>query len=223
MSDDKDDLRSIKVYKFNNTKENWHEFALKFRVIADSRGYEDSIDGTVTTPDEKENLEILPDDKVPEQKVKKEKLAARPANKKGYIDLVMSTERISLNIVENATSDKLSKGDLRKAWGRLERRWNLKTREDKVEVYKKFLNYKLENTRQKLMDWLAFLEKKHTELANTGHKMGDETFITHLLNSLPQSEYKGAILVIKDKLRKGDVELSETEPILEDKYSNEAC
>ena len=48
MSDDKDDLRSIKVYKFNNTKENWHEFALKFRVIADSRGYEDIIDGTVT-------------------------------------------------------------------------------------------------------------------------------------------------------------------------------
>ena len=37
------------------------------------------------------------------------------------------------------------------------------------------------------MDWLAFLEKKHTELANTGHKMDDETFITHLLNSLPQS------------------------------------
>ena len=50
MSDDKDDLRSIKVYKFSNTKENWHEFALKFRVIADGRGYEDRIDGTVTPP-----------------------------------------------------------------------------------------------------------------------------------------------------------------------------
>ena len=57
------------------------------------------------------------------------------------------------------------------------------------------------------MDWLAFLEKKLTELANTGHKMDDEMFITHLLNSLPQSEYEGAILVIKDKLRNGDVEL----------------
>ena len=100
-------------------------------------------------------------------KAKKEKLAARVANTKGYRDLVMSTEGISLNIVENATSDKLSKGDLRKAWGRLERRWNPKTREDKVEVYTKFLNYKLENTRQKPMDWLAFLEKKQTELANT--------------------------------------------------------
>ena len=43
-------------------------------------------------------------------------------------------------------------------------------------------------------------------------------FITHLLNSLPQSEYKGAILVIKDKLGKADVELSEIEQNLEDKY-----
>ena len=48
--------------------------------------------------------------------------------------------------------------------------------------------------------------------------MHDETFITHLLNSLPQSEYDGAILVIKDKLRNGYVELSEIEQALEDKY-----
>ena len=53
---------------------------------------------------------------------------------------------------------------------------------------------------------------------NTGHIMDDETFITHLLNSLPQSEYKGAILVIKDKLRKGPVDLPEIEQVLEDKY-----
>ena len=68
------------------------------------------------------------------------------------------------------------------------------------------------------MDWLAFLEKKCTELVNTGHKMDDEMFITHLLNTLLQSEYERAILVITDKLRKGDVELSEIEQILEDKY-----
>ena len=43
MSEDKDDLKSIKVYKFNNTKEGWHEFALKFRVIADYRGYDISL------------------------------------------------------------------------------------------------------------------------------------------------------------------------------------
>ena len=156
MSEVKDDMKSIKVYKFNNTKENWHEFALKFRVIADSRGYDGIIDGTETPPDEKETIEILTADTGDALKTKKDKLKARAANKKGYRDLVMSTEGISLNIVENATSDKLTK----KAWGRLERRWNLKTREDKVEVYTKFLNYKLENTRQRPMDWLTFMEKK---------------------------------------------------------------
>ena len=87
-----------------------------------------------------------------------------------------------------------------------------------MEVYTRFLNYKLENTRQKPLVWLAFLEKKCTELANTGHKMDDEMFITHLLNSLPQSEDERAILVIKEKLRKGDVEISEIEHILEKKY-----
>ena len=130
----------------------------------------------------------------------------------------MSTEGISLNIVENAKSEELTKGDLKKAWERLEKRWNPKTREDKVEVYTKFLNYKLENTRQRPMDWITFMEKKRAELMNTGHIMNDETFITHLLNSLPQTEYEGAILVIKDKLRKVPVEIPEIEQVLEDKY-----
>ena len=68
------------------------------------------------------------------------------------------------------------------------------------------------------MDWITFMVKKRAELMNTGHIMDDETFITHLLNSLPQTEYEGAILVIKDKLRKGTVELPEIEQVLEDKY-----
>ena len=152
------------------------------------------------------------------RKKKREKLKGRAANKIGYTDLVMSTEGISLIIVENAISEELTKGDLKKACERLERRWNPKTREDRVEVYTKFLNYQLEKTRQRPMDWITFMEKKQAELMNTGHIIDDETFITHLLNSLPQTEYEGAILVIKDKLRKGPVEIPEIEEILEDKY-----
>ena len=68
------------------------------------------------------------------------------------------------------------------------------------------------------MDWIAFLEKKQSELMNTGHIMSDETFITHLFNSLPQTVYEGAILVIKDKLRKSILEITEIEQILEDKF-----
>ena len=121
MSEEKDNLKSIKVYKFNNMKEGWREFDLKYRVIADSRGYDDIIEGKETPPDEKEDLEILEADVAAVKKSKKEKQLTRAANKKGYRDLVMSTEGISLNIVENSTSDKLMKGDLKKAWGRLER------------------------------------------------------------------------------------------------------
>ena len=68
------------------------------------------------------------------------------------------------------------------------------------------------------MDWITFMEKKRAELMNTGHIMDDETFITHLLNSLPQTVYEGVILVIKDKLRKGTVEIPEIEQVLEDKF-----
>ena len=66
-----------------NTKESWHEFVLKLRVIADSRGYEEIIDGTKTPPEEKENLEILARDNEDTKIEMKEKLAARIANKKG--------------------------------------------------------------------------------------------------------------------------------------------
>ena len=218
MSEEKDGLKSIKVYRFNNTKENWHEFLLKFGVIADDRGYSDIIEGIGTPPDEKENLEILEKDDAATKKSKKEKQLARAANKKGFRDLVMSTDGISLNIVQNAVSDKLTRGDLKKAWGRLERHWNPKTREDKVQFYTKFLHYKLENVRQRPMDWLAFMEKKRNELVNAGHIMDDETFITHLLNSLPQAEYEGVILVIKERLRGCTCDLAQVEQLLEDKY-----
>ena len=120
ISEEKDDLKSIKVYKFNNTKENWHEFALKFRVIADSRGYYGVIDGTMTPPDEQEAITVTTEDKGDALNAKKAKLKARAANKMGYRDLVMSTEGNSLNIVENAISEELTKGDLKKAWERLE-------------------------------------------------------------------------------------------------------
>ena len=48
--------------------------------------------------------------------------------------------------------------------------------------------------------------------------MDEEMFITHLLNSLPQAEYEGAILVIKERLRGSTCDLAQVEQLLEDKY-----
>ena len=165
-------------------------------------------------------IEILEKDDVDTERAKKENLAARMANKKGYRDLVMSTEGISLNIVVNATSDKLSKGDLRKAWGRLERRWNPKTRERQSRGLHQIPELQTRKCQTESNGLVGILGEKRTELSNTGYMMDNEMFITHLLNSLPQSEYEGAILVIKDKFRKGKVDLPEIEQILEDKYQS---
>ena len=125
MSEEKDDLKSIKVYKFNNTKEIWHEFALKSRVIADTKDYWGIIDGSVVPPDVLATTTVTAEDTGEALKEKKENLKARNANKMGYKDLVMSTEGISLTIVENTVSEELTKGDIKTAWERLERRWNL--------------------------------------------------------------------------------------------------
>ena len=73
MSEEKDDLKSIKVYKFNNTKENWHEFALKFRVIADTRGYWEIIKGTMVPPDEQVCITVTTEDKGEVLKEKRKK------------------------------------------------------------------------------------------------------------------------------------------------------
>ena len=120
----------------------------------------------------------------------------------------MPSEGISLNIVENSTSDMLTKRDQQKAWCRPERRRNPKTREDKVQFHTKFLHYKLENVKQRPIYWLAFIQKKRNELTNTGHIMDDETFITHLWSSLPQADYEGVIIVIKERLRSSSCDLN---------------
>ena len=62
MSDEKDDLKSINIYKFDNTKERWLEFALKFRVIADIRDYCGIIDGSVVPPVELAVITVTAED-----------------------------------------------------------------------------------------------------------------------------------------------------------------
>ena len=114
MSEEKDDLKNIKVYKFDNTKEKWHEFALKFRVIADTRDYRGIIEGSVVPPDKLAVITITAEDTGEALKEKKGKLKARKANKIGYRDLVMSIEGISFTIVENAVSEELQSGYLKR-------------------------------------------------------------------------------------------------------------
>ena len=68
----------------------------------------------MSPPDEQEAITVTTEDEGDIMNAKQTKLKAREANKLGYRDLVMSTEGILLNIVENARSEELTKGDLKK-------------------------------------------------------------------------------------------------------------
>ena len=62
MSEEKDEIKSIKVYKFDSTMEKRHEFAHKFRIIADTRDYWGIIDGSVVPPDELAVITVTAED-----------------------------------------------------------------------------------------------------------------------------------------------------------------
>ena len=48
----------------------------------------------------------------------------------------------------------------------------------------------------KHQDWLAHMEKKRNKLKNAGHKMDNETFLTHGMASVAQEEYQATILTL---------------------------
>ena len=110
--------------------------------------------------------------------------------------MILATKDTSLTMVSNAKTEALPKGDLHMAWKKLEKRWDPKSRED----------------------WMAHMERKRNELENAGHEMDDETFLTHVMASLPQEEYQATILTLRAKLRDDDLTIEEAETLLDDKY-----
>ena len=90
--------------KFNSRKEDWAEFAMKFRAIADERGYDKSLDRSETVPAE--------DAKLADDNTRREKKRLRKMNKTGYRDLALATKEMSLTIVGSAKTDDFPSGDL---------------------------------------------------------------------------------------------------------------
>ena len=68
----------------------------------------------MSPPDKQETITVTTEDKGDVLNAKKAKLKARAANRMGYRVLVMSTEGISPNIVQNAMSEELTRGDLKR-------------------------------------------------------------------------------------------------------------
>ena len=194
------------MIKFNNREEDWREFALKFKAIADERGYDEILGGTVNVP------------RVTDVSGGEEGAWVKAVSKREYRDLILATKDTSLTMVANAKIKAQPKGDLNMPWKKLEKRWDLKSRENEIDSPTKFIQLKMENIRMKPQDWMACMERKRNELENIGHKKDDETFLTYVMASLPQEEYKETILTLKAELRDDDLIIEEAETLLDNKY-----
>ena len=97
MDYSQDEIKSIKVVKFSNKKEDSAEFALKFRAIADQRGYVGILTGSDTVLTEKVTLANNDEGK--------EMLRLRKVSKRGYRYLVLAAKEMSFTIVGNTNSN----------------------------------------------------------------------------------------------------------------------
>ncbi|KAL7563778.1 hypothetical protein ACA910_020462 [Epithemia clementina (nom. ined.)] len=133
-------IKTICILSFTNKKEDWYQWALKFRSMAEERGYDGIIDGTVTVPDDSVNINSIRDNDMREQMA-----MMRRANKVGYHDLTLTMSDVSLTMVGESKTQELPKGDLHLAWTKLEKKWEPKESEDHVDLFEAFQSNVLDN------------------------------------------------------------------------------
>ena len=120
-------IQAIKAIKFNNKHEDWTEFDLKLKAIADERGYDEILEGTLNVPRDTDMSGGEANAQV------------KAANKRGYRDLILATKDTLLTMVSNTKTDALPQRGLYLAWKKLEKRRYLKSREDKIDSLAKFI------------------------------------------------------------------------------------
>ena len=99
----------------------------KFKAIADERGYDEILEGTVNVPRDTDMAGG------------EESAQIKAASNRGYRDLMLAAKDISLTMVANAKTGALLKEDRHLVWQKLEKRWDPKSREDKIDSLTKFI------------------------------------------------------------------------------------
>ena len=113
MSNLGDDLKAIRILPFDDKVKDFRKWHLKFKAVAELKGYADVLVGKETVPNESEVIDISTDDGKAKQK-------ARKANQRAYTDLILACHGdLSFKIVANAVTDELSGGEACLAWKNL--------------------------------------------------------------------------------------------------------
>ena len=127
---------------------------------------------------------------------RKEKKRLRQANGKAYINLQLSREELSYDLVSLAKTEELPDGCARDVWERLTSEYVLTEGEDKITLLSMFQHSQLEDVRTNITVWLTPMAIQVNKLKKLNHVSDEEYQITHILASLPR-EYSSVVEQIK--------------------------
>ena len=192
-----DELKAIKVLKFEGKESEWERWSEKFVALARARGFAGILLGTEQAPNADEDIDRKKTDGSYEltDAERKEKKRLRQANGNAYINLQLSCEDLPYDLVSLAKTE-LPDGCARDAWERLTSEYDLTEGEDKITLLTMFQQNQLEDVRTNITVWLTSLAMQVIKLKKLNHVLDEEYQITHILASLPK-EYSSVVEQVK--------------------------
>ena len=193
-----DELKAIKVLKFEGKESEWERWSEKFVALARARGFAGILLGTEQAPNADEDIDRKKTDGSYEltDAERKEKKRLRQANGNAYINLQLSCEDLPYDLVSLAKTEELPDGCARDAWERLTSEYDLTEGEDKITLLTMFQQNQLEDVRTNITVWLTSLAMQVIKLKKLNHVLDEEYQITHILASLPK-EYSSVVEQVK--------------------------
>ena len=193
-----DELKAIKVLKFEGKESEWERWSEKFVALARARGFAGILLGTEQAPNADEDIDRKKTDGSYEltEAERKEKKRLRQANGNAYINLQLSCEDLPYDLVSLAKTEELPDGCARDAWERLTSEYDLTEGEDKITLLTMFQQNQLEDVRTNITVWLTSLAMQVIKLKKLHHVLDEEYQITHILASLPR-EYSSVVEQVK--------------------------
>ena len=133
---------------------------------------------------------------------RKGKKRLRQANGNAYINMRLSCEELSYDLVSLAKTEELPDGCTRDAWERLTSEYDLTEGEDKITLLSMFQQNQLEDVRTNITVWLTSMAIQVNKLKKLNHVLDEEYQITPILASLPR-EYSSVVEQVKIDRRTG--------------------
>ena len=216
-----DELKAIKVLKFEGKESEWECWSEKFIALARARGFAGILLGTEQAPNVDEDIDRKKADGSYEltDAERKEKKRLRQANGNAYINLQLSCEDLPYDLVSLAKTEELPDGCTRDAWERLTSEYDLTEGEDEITLLTMFQQNQLEDVRTNITVWLTSLAMQVNKLKKLHHVLDEEYQITHILASLPR-EYSSVVEQVKIDRRTSStlITMDEVKKRLKERY-----